>query len=164
MNVHQAIEFVEENKKHQDYKKKHPDAYLVHCFCTYDKEQSPWQVGYYSKESRKITSFTAVEEIIMLPEDEAFREEGHVPKLREQDIKLTVEEALAQAEAVREEQHRAEVVTKRIIILQSIDGKALWNVTLVTHAFTLLNVRVDARTGERVSVTADSVLNLGQRT
>lgn len=164
MNVHQAIEFVEESKKFEEYKKEHAEAYLVHCFCTYDKEQSPWQIGYYSKKSEKITSFTAGEEVIMMPEDEAFIKEGHVPRLQERDIKLSLDEALKKAEELRLQNHSAENVTKRIIILQSIDGKAVWNVTIVTHALNLLNVRTNATTGEQISFTIDSVLNLGRRT
>lgn len=164
MNIHQAIEFVEESEKFAEYKKEYPEAYLVHCFCTYDKEQSPWQVGYYSKETEKITSFTAGDEVIMLPEDEAFIKEGHVPELHEKDVKTSLDEALEKAEALRLENHSAENVTKRIIILQRIEGKPVWNVTLVTHALNMLNVRVNAMNGEQVSFTADSILNLGQRT
>lgn len=164
MNIHQAVEFVEESEKFKDFKKENAEAYLAHGFCTFEREQSPWQVGYYSPSTQKITSFTAGEEVIKHDEDEAFRKEGHVPPLALEKVTLGLEEALAKAEEVRKEGHSAEDVTKHIIIVQTIEGRPVWNITLVTHAFTLLNVRTDASTGERVSFTADSVLNLGTRT
>jgi hypothetical protein len=57
-----------------------------------------------------------------------------------------------------------EIVTKIIVLLQNIDGRPTWNLTLVTMAFSLLNVRIDAATGSVTGATKDSLFNLGSRT
>lgn len=164
MNIHQAQEFVEESEQFKAFKKDNPDSYLVHGFCTKDKEQSPWQIGYYSKTTKKITSFLADETVTTLPEDEAFRKEGHVPAINSSTCTTSLDDALSIAEKIKEEEHRAEDITKRIIILQQLDDVLTWNITLITNVFTMLNVRVNAVTGEQISVTKDSILNLGKRT
>ncbi|MBD3209616.1 PepSY domain-containing protein [Candidatus Woesearchaeota archaeon] len=165
MNIHQVIAFVEHSKKCKDFKKAHEHYYLVHCFCTIEnKQQSPWQIGYYSRETERIVSFTAGKEVLQGEEDETFTKQGHVPALDAGKIKVSLEDALAKAEDFRQRSYNAESVTKTIIILQTIDDVPVWNVTLVTHAFSLLNVRVHAGSGKVISTIADSVLNLGQRT
>jgi hypothetical protein len=165
MNVQQAIEYVQTSEKYQSFSKEQPEYYLAHCFCTIDKQgKSPWQIGYYSKKTQKIVSFTADEAIIQHDEDDAFRKEGHVPKLEEKEVSISVEEALAKADAYKEAHHPAEDVTKRIIILQSMKGAPVWNITLITNIFSLINMHVHADTAEVLSTNVDSVLNLGMRT
>ncbi len=167
MNVFQAVEHVEESKKFKDFSaQKRADAYyLAHAFCTSDaKGQSPWQISFYSKKTKKIVPFTADEEIIQGPEDEAFRQEGHVMELDMNQVKTSLESALKEAHAFKELNNRAENITKSIIILQQDGDFPVWRITLVTHAFSLLTIVVNAANGVVASTHADSVMNLGQRT
>jgi hypothetical protein len=164
MNVHQAIAYVEKSNLYQKFKKDNPHYYLAHGFCTFEKEkQSSWNIGYYSKKTKKITSFVADGEVVQLPADEAFRKEGHVAQLNEKDILVDLNIALEQAEQYRVEHHRAEDVMKTIILVQYIDDEPTWNITLITNIFSLINVRTSAKSGKLLKVTADSVLNLGAR-
>ena len=165
MNVHQAIEYVEESEKYQQFTKAHPEYYLAHCFCTIDKQgQSPWQIGYYSQKTEKIVSFTADEGVIQHDEDEAFRKEGHVPQLDDKQVSISVEEAITHTDKYKEEHHRAEDITKYIVILQMMQDAPVWNITAVTNVFSLINMRIHADTAEILETNVDSVLNLGKRT
>ncbi len=163
MNIHQAVEFVESSDKFKDFIKKRHGSYLAHVFCMFDKEdQSPWQVGFYDEKSDKITSFTAGEEVLQSEEEDAFKKEGVVEKLDLDKVKIDFDDALKSARDIHKKEHSAEILTKTIVILQSMDSRIIWNITLITHAFTIINVRVDAVSGE-VKVEKSSVLNLGKR-
>lgn len=166
MNVFQAIEHVEESKKFKNFssEKKSDKYYLAHAFASGDaKGISPWQISYYSKKTKKIVPFTADEEIIQGPEDEAFRSEGHVVPLNMEPVKTSLDDALKKAYEFKDVNNKAENITKSIIILQQDGDYPVWRITLVTHAFSLLTVVVNAVNGEVASTHADSVLNLGQR-
>ena len=47
---------------------------------------------------------------------------------------------------------------KEIIIIQSLNSKLLWNVSLVTSDFNLINIKIDAKTGEIIEETSSSLL------
>jgi len=164
MNVHQAIELIESSPKFKSFFFDNKDYYLVHCFVMFENEKrGEWQAGYYSRKTDKVVVFTAGEEVTKSPEEEVFKKGGVVEPLDASLVKVSLDEALSKAEGVREEKHSAEKVTKRIVILQTIDGEPTWNITLVTHAFSLINVRVHAGSGEVLHTSSSSVLNLGRR-
>ena len=164
MNLHQAIEFIEESDKFKKFIKEHNHYTLAHAFCTVEKAgQSPWQIGYYSKKTTKIATFTADEEVIQGIEDEAFIKQGHVPPLAIDDVTTSYDEAMKKADNIHQEKHKAENITKKIVILQTLEGKPTWNITSITHAFNMINVRVDATDGTLLHSETQSILNLGQR-
>ncbi len=164
MNVFQAIEYVEDSEEFKKFKGKNPDYYLVHAFCAINKpeDKKEWLIGYYDKNKDRIVSFTAGEEIKKSEEEEAFKKEGIVEELELKKVKISLEEAIKKAMKAHEKEHKAETITKTIIILQSINKKTIWNITLVTQAFTIINVKVNAETGEE-TIEKSSVLNLGKR-
>lgn len=164
MEFRQALEQVQESEEFKQFKQRSSDSYLVHGFCTIEKdEQSPWQVGFYSKKTEKIASFTATPQVGPPQEDEPFIKEGHVPALEEGKVKATLTTARKVAQKVYADKHKAENVVKEIAILQTLEGKPTWNLTLITHAFNMINVRVDAQSGVLSSTETHSVLDLGKR-
>jgi len=165
MNFHQAIEFVEDSKVFKSFFFDNKDFHLVHGFLMIENgKRTPWQVGYYSKKADRIVVFTAEDEVSKSPEEEAFKKDGLVPALDASNVKTSNEDVLSTAEKVRAEKHPHELVTKTIVILQSLDGVPTWNITLVTQAFSLVNIRIDASSGDLITQSASSIMNLGKRT
>ena len=165
MRFHEAVEHVQASKAYKDFMGGRDDYYLAHGFCTIEKSgPTPWQVGYYSRETSKVVAFTADKEVSVQDEEDAFRKSGHVSPLKADEVEVSLDDALKTAEKTRQEKYPRELVTKKIVILQTLEGAPTWNITLVTQAFSLINIRIHASSGEVRSVNADSVLNLGKRT
>lgn len=164
MNFQQAIEFIEESNEFKSFFIDNKDYYLAHGFASVEKnEKTPWEIGYYSKSSDKIVVFVAGEKITRRPEEEAFKKDGVVPILRIDDVNTSLDEALDIAEKFRAKEHSAEIVTKQLCIIQTIDDVPTWNMTMITLAFNMLNIRIDARGGEILGSKLTSILNLGER-
>ncbi len=77
-------------------------------------------------------------------------------------VRLSLRDAVKVAEELKNEEHGGETVTKKIVILQTLDGKELYNLTLVTTNFNIINVKVDANSGDVISSSKDSIMDLGQ--
>jgi uncharacterized membrane protein YkoI len=139
------------------WKRNHPGSYLVHFFFMTGLDV---QIGYYEKETDAITTFVVAEEVIQNPSSEVFKESQTVASLDFALVKVSFEEAMETAVAVQKEKYSADVPTKDIVVLQTIDGKTLYNVTFVTQSFHLLNIRIDAITGSVLSDTKKPLMDL----
>lgn len=161
MNVHQAVEYVNQSDIFKDLKDHY---YLAHAFTVLEKNgQAPWQIGYYSKETDKLIVFTAQDPVQKGNEEEAFKKEGHVQKLDEGQIKVTLEDALHIAKEFQKKINSAEIITKTIVILQMLENIPTWNITLITNLFSMINVRVSAFDKTLLKTDVSNVLNLGKR-
>ena len=96
----------------------------------------------------------------MRAEEEVFKKDGRVNPLDMKQVSVSVAKAMKACDDLLKDRYPAQVVTKRIILLQNID-RQIYNITLVTMTFHLLNIRIDARTGELISHNLQSIMGLG---
>jgi hypothetical protein len=165
MNFHQAIEYIESSANFKSFFINNKEFELSHGFLTAEGNTlTPWEIGYYSKEKDKIIVFVAKDEIERRPEEEAFKKEGVVPTLDIKDVKILMDQARQIAENLRAKEHSAELVSKELVIIQTIDKIPTWNITLITKAFNMLNVRINATNGDVITSQLTSIMNLGTRT
>ncbi|MFH1506437.1 MAG: hypothetical protein ABIE94_05625 [archaeon] len=162
MQLKPAIERLEASSKFKKFKKTHPDFYLVHAFMMVEEGLCPWQIGYYSKKKDRIVVFDVAEDIKMSPESEVFKKGGSVKKIDLTKINISFDKALEIAEKHVKEKYSGEPVNKRFAILQELE-RLLWNVTFVTAAFNLINMKLDAETGDLFHDERTSILNLGKQ-
>ena len=149
---------IERIKNSEIYKRWHGDEYLVNYFFMEDKET----VDFYSKKTKKITSFK-VSDTIEMSEDNIFQKKGKdLEELEIQKVTIGRESALEQATQIKEEKLPREQVTKTIAILQQ-KSIPLWNITYITSNFNMLNIKIDARTGKTIEENVHSLLDLIQR-
>ncbi len=161
MDVHAAIAKVEGSEAFKGFSAKEKGAYLVHAFSMHSAGGEPeWQIGYYLPEREKLVVFKA-EPLERMPEDEAFNKGEPIKRLDMEKVKITPEEAEQRALALKEERFPAETVTKVILLLQRLETQ-LYNLTLVTSTFNILNVRVDAASGEVLASAFRSIMSLRQ--
>jgi hypothetical protein len=164
MNIHQAIEYVEESPEYLSFRKSTDEHYLVHAFTMIDQgTQAPWQIGYYLPKDDKLVVFEATETVVRKPEEEAFKEGGSIPLLNAHVVTVKLEQALEQAQETLIGKYPHEKVNKHVCILQTIDDTPVWNLTLITLSFNMFNVRINAKTAEIISSNLSSILNLGER-
>ena len=155
------IEEIEKSEVFAQYKQAHPKAYLAHVFSMRKAGNRDEQVGYYNPASGKVTTFTN-NPVRIENEDEPASKEDHVKELDYTKVSVNVEQALAAANELVSKEYSSQVVTQEICVLQHLDAQ-LWNMTLVTSAFNMINVRVDASSGEVIKHEQHSLLSLGKQ-
>ena len=149
------MEIIERIKNSDIYKKWHRDEYLVNYFFMGDKET----IDFYSKKTKRITSFIVSDKIEMI-EDKVFQKsKGDLEELEIEKVKVRREEALKKATRVKEKNAPSEQVTKTIAILQQ-QKYPVWNITYITSNFNMVNIKIDARNGEIIEEKTHSLLNM----
>ncbi len=148
MNLNYLLDKV---KNSDEFKKLDKSNYLVnYVFMDYH-----WGLGFYSKETRKITSFIVNDKIKIIPENEVLQKENaHLEELDLNLIKINLDEAL---EIAIKEKNNNEDISKKIIILQKIKEQ-LWNITFITSLFNLFNIKINAENGKILNQNMESLL------
>jgi len=105
-----------------------------------------WTVNLYNQLEDNMYSYDSATEEFSGPQ-EVFKEQDFIPELEIEEVKIEFSEAIKSAlkEALPETEF-----SKIIAILQNIDGKNVWNFTLMNKSFHILNVRIDAESGNLI--------------
>jgi hypothetical protein len=161
MLLKEAIKKLESTKEFKDFLKEGSDCYLAHAFTMLDNDKSDWQIGYYNKDHDRVVIFEVGDDsLIRHPEDELFKKTNKaVKKLDMSKVNIDLEKALNIAEDLRKEKYSSEIVNKKIIIIQNIETQ-MYNLTLVTHTFNIINIKIDASSGDIISESRQSILGL----
>ncbi len=158
MDIHYVIKSVESS---EEFKSIGPDHYLVHIFRMMDADKSEdCQVGYYNKKSDKIIVFDYVEgKIKMTPPEEAFKEKNYIAALDLGKVKVSMDDALNAAQEVVKNNYPAHLLAKAIVLLQKLpEFGQIWNITVITHTFQVINIKIDAETGKTIKHSMESLL------
>ncbi len=138
------------------------DFYLVHAYTMLgEKEKRGLEFGFYNENTDKIVVFET-DPLNKREEEEAFKEGKSIELLELNKVNISLDEALDIAEKKRKEKYPSEIIYKSIVILQNI-GVQVWNITLISMSFNIVNIKVDSETGEVVSSNMHSILNLGTK-
>ncbi|MAE13212.1 hypothetical protein CMO92_01485 [Candidatus Woesearchaeota archaeon] len=159
MFITDFITKVESSESYKEFIKNHPDYYLVHLFCMQPDEN--WQAGYYSEKEDKIVIFSGTP-VMNSTEEDSFKKQGIIHPLPINEITIDADKAIQLAEQAKNTKHSAETINKKIIILQIIE-QPVWNITLISDSFSMINIRIHAKTGETLRIKADSILSLGKK-
>jgi len=159
----QTLKKVETSKAFKDFKGSNPDFYLAHCFTMLDEAEKKynWELGYYSPTKDKLVVFETEPEVKLRDEDDAFTRDKVIPELKFSNVKFSLAKAMELCDQLVKEKYSAHMITKRIIILQHLD-RDLYNITLVTRSFGVLNIKIDAVSGEITSHNLQSLMGLGK--
>ena len=148
-----AIRETGSSAEFKNWKKENPDAHLTSAFSMFSEgDERNWLISYYSGGKDTITTFSRESS----KEDEAFKKEGGIPELKLDCVKFGEENALKEARKVLSEKY-GEKPQKVVMVLQSLEGKALWNMTFITAAFRVVNIRASASTGKVISHNAAAI-------
>lgn len=162
MDVNDIIDRVESSKDYKDFIKNNPDHYLVHLFAIIDSSHiNVWQVGYYGKETDKITVIDLTEDgtVKVLPAQEAFKEQNYIAPLDIKKIKVSKDDAITIIEKVLKDNYSAESMNKIIMLLQNLpEFGQIWNATIVTATFSVINIKIDAATSKMLKHSKESLL------
>ena len=163
MEVKKALQLLENNSEFKSWKSKHKSYFIINVFVMLEPQQKieSIQIGYSTKNGKKITSFIVSKDNIELFTDEVYkRPEKKLNKLNMEKVKTTISQAITQAEKQKQLIYPTEEVTKKIIILQNEKGEQ-WNITFVTKSFNMLNIKISATSGTLLEHKKTSLLQLG---
>jgi uncharacterized membrane protein YkoI len=150
--VMKEIETVEKSSLFNQWKKQHPDSYLVHFFCMNEQIQ----IGYYEKKADTITTFILGKEITQTVDTEIFKQHKVIPALNLNDVQISLQKA---KEIVKQLLKKyPDPVTKEIIVLQTLEKEPVYNITLITATFKMLNVKIHAKNGEILKEEMQSLM------
>ena len=141
----------------QEWKHEHPTAYLVHFFCINEDEV---QIAYYEQEQDAITTFTLGKTFTKTVDKEILKEHKHIPTLHIEKVGITEDGAKEAALSLQKQKYSGDQITKQIIVLQTIDNEAIYNMTFVTMTFKMWNVRVNAMSGKIIFEQMRSLMDL----
>ena len=150
--IKEKLEEIKESDSFKEWNAKHFDAYLCSVFVCDDL-----QFDFYDPETDKITSFSSER---MIDGQEIFRKEKKkLIELKLNKIKIDLENVKELIQKLIDEAYKGEESNKEIIFLQSFDDKIVWNVTYITKTLNVLNVKVDAISGEILDEKIESAFS-----
>lgn len=152
--IKKFLQELEESKVFKEFKENNQLAYNS-SIC---KIQNNLQIDFYDPNKDMITSFTKKDNEIILQESEVFRKEKiKIPELKINKVKITLEEI----EKTISEKYQ-EIPTKKIFILQQTEFP-IWNITYLTQSLNILNVKINAESGEIIEEKIESALNFQKK-
>ena len=154
MEVLQTIREIETSDEFSRWKDVNEDAYLTSAFTMFSEGQKKeWLIGYYNEKSQKITTFAPNNQRT----EEVFKKEEHIPKLKVIEVKINEEQAVEAAKGILQNNYKGDTSQRTILVLQKLDVEPLWNITFITHALKVINIKVSAVTGKGLGHNASNV-------
>jgi hypothetical protein len=146
----ELLKDLEQENLFLDWKKQNPENFLSHFFTPLSSDfriKANWEVGFFNKE--KITVFVPIENgFAIKPADDVFKKpDAKVEKLVLKDVKLTFEEALEVFKKNLPDKFPNEQLGDGFIILQTYQGKTLWNFTFITKKLKFVNLKINSLSG-----------------
>ncbi|MBR9700274.1 hypothetical protein GOV11_00205 [Candidatus Woesearchaeota archaeon] len=157
-DIHELIEKIEKSRPFKEFNKANPDHYLVHAFCHVKQDAGKVELGYYGKKTDKITVFTT-DPIESRPPEEVLKESGVLRELDTKILKIGLTEARELAEKHLKEKYAGQQASQEICILQQAEVP-VWNITLVLASLNMLNLRIQADSGEITYEDMRNILDL----
>ncbi len=159
MEPKKELERVTAAKDYKEWRKENSDSYLCSFFCIHDPdsaEGNAWQVSFYNKKQDSITTFNLPKSRrkkagLLHADSKIFKQKGDiVEELIIDNEYIGDVEALGIAKECLAANHPSESITKEILLLQfNKDAKrAIWNITFMTSAFNMFNIKIDSKTKE----------------
>ena len=147
-----------------------------------------WLLSYYDKKDDSFTTFSSLG-TQRAAREQAFKKGKSLPKLDAGAVHLVISKGIEIAEGVRTTNYKGEETSRIIAILQPLtqneilagnesDGgkgnrkskaapKAsvcpVWNITYITTAYNVINVKIDAETGKVLSHRLSGVMDFMQK-
>jgi len=152
MDFKQSLENLKKNTEFKEWEKENKESYLSYIMVTHGSNNV--QIGFYNNKKDKISTFFLEDDKITdIKQDEVFKEPGsEVSKLDIEKITVEFEQAEKTADDFQKKEYSNELPTKKIFILQNIkDFGNIWNVSLMSLSFNVLNIKINAEKGDILS-------------
>lgn len=149
---------VSSSKEFKEFIKKNKEAYLCAGFFVFDFEEGKdvHQVDYFLPKEKKIAAF-------LLDDGLSYKIAEAMNTNKPEEISGDIKMDLDKLKGIVEDEMKNHTVTdnimKMIAILQSNDGKKIWNLNCILSGMGLLKVHVDDETGDILKFEKASFLD-----
>ena len=149
----ELIEKLSADDLFKQWQKEHAENFLSHFFVPLDSKfnlNSSWEIGYHAND--KITVFVLNENGFEIkPEDKIFKKpNAEVEPLKLEEVKLSFVQALEIFKEKFPETFPEAVLGDGFLILQTYQGKTVWNFTFITKQLKFANLKISAVDGNVV--------------
>ncbi|MFH0752558.1 MAG: hypothetical protein V1914_03065 [archaeon] len=145
----------------KEYLKTHEGAYFVSAFLIsgFDSlETAPWILEYYWPENGKVATFSFDTAWKVTDDDNVMQKERKM--LEELDFEIVkFDDPVGKVK----EEFKGESPLKMIVILNSQNKSPMWNITVFTRSFKVVNFKIDAVTGKTESSKVDNLLQFQKK-
>lgn len=176
---------LEKNKAFSEWKDKNKKVYLSSVFVMVKETASlseeswqgnEWLLSYYDPEDDTFTTFSSSGEQ-RASKEQAFKKEKALARLEKDAVKIEIWDAIKSAEEVRKDKYKEEAGSV-IAILQPLGDEEIgitaaakgkpatrlvWNITYITKAYKVLNIKIDATTGKVLTDSSSGVMDFVQQ-
>lgn len=159
MKVQPYIDRLEKSKEYKDFIKEHKNAFLTAGFFVLDFEEKKnvHQLDFYIPKQHKVAAFTFGDGI-KLQLMELMNEK--VPGKLDVEVKTDLDSLHGILEDEMKNRTITGEIKKIVAVLQSIDGKALWNLNCVLSGMEILRAHVDDGTKSVLKMEKFSMMDL----
>jgi len=163
MKIKPYFERLSASKEYRDFQKEHSDSFMIAGFFILDFEsgKSLHQIDYYVPSKKKIAAFTIDKGVVMQMLD-MMNSKMTPEKL---DIKTNIDLDALQGILEDEMKNRSitEEIKKIIAILQTVDGKKIWNLNCVLSGMNILKAHIDDDSQTVLKMEKSSIMDYIKR-
>ncbi|MBU1204054.1 MAG: hypothetical protein KKG60_03230 [Nanoarchaeota archaeon] len=164
MELKKAFGMLKKSEVFRRWEREHKKAYLCSCFVVIGKtlvhsELSNWQFDFYY--GGNINSFVLSQDgrTRTVEKDKAFKEkEAKITPLNLEDVKINLDDAFKIV--CKLEEAKGLGFEKKIVVVQDLGYGAIWNLSMITDSFSVLNTKISAKNGKVISKEIFSLLSL----
>lgn len=142
MKIKPYVDKLNGSKEYKDFSKKHKDAFMIAGFFILDLEtkQNVHQIDYYVPKEKKVAAFTLDKGINM---QMLSLMNSKVPEVLDLNTNIDLDALYGILEDEMKNRGITDDIKKIIAVLQTIEGKKMWNLNCVLSGMGLLRAHVD---------------------
>lgn len=163
MKIAPYIEKLSATNEFKEFQKKNKDAFMVAGFFVLDLElgQNLSQLDFYVPSKKKIAAFTLDKQVTLQLLDlvNAAKE----PEKLDSKTKIDLDAIHGLLEDEMKNRNITEEIKKIIAIIQTIDGKKIWNLNCILSGMGLLNAHIDDESQTILKIEKKSMMDYMQR-
>jgi hypothetical protein len=159
MKIKPYIDKLSNSKEYKDFSKKYEDAFMIAGFFIIDLEtqNNLHQIDYYVPSEKKIAAFTVDKGITMQMLD--MINNRLVPEKLDMQTNIDLDALHGILEDEMKNRNITEEIKKIIAIVQTIEGKKIWNLNCVLSGMGILKAHVDDESKTVLKMEKSSILD-----
>lgn len=148
-----------ESKEYKDFAKKNSDAYLMAGFFIVDLEAGKHmhQIDFYVPKTKKVAAFTLDHKVTLQLLDSMGKKKA--PEKLEHESVIDLDTLHGILEDEMKNRGMTEEIRKIIAVLQTIDGKRVWNINCILTGMGILKAHVEDESKSVLKMEKSSIMD-----
>jgi len=163
MKIQPYVEKLEKSKEYVLFREKYPSAFMIAGFFVIDFEANKnlHQIDFYVPEEKKIAAFTLDNEVKM--QLMGMLENQKIPAQLDMSANIDIDALPGILKDGMHNRSISEEIRKMIAVIQTVDGKKIWNINCVLSGMELLKSHIDDESKTVLKMERSSMMDLIKR-